>query len=225
MRILVIEDEIRLCDALCQILKENKYMTDFANDGEDGEALAESGAYDVIILDVMLPKKNGYDVARSLRRKKIDTPIIMLTAKDTVSDKVTGLDCGADDYMTKPFSTEELLARVRALTRRQGELVSDDATYGDMTFYKSSSVISCGDKKVRLNYKESEILKLLMARPSVIISKDEIIIKVWGYDSDATDTNVEAYMSFLRKKIAFIGSNVSIVSIKKQGYRLGDINA
>ena len=220
MRILVVEDEKRLCDALCQILKEKKYMTDSANDGEDGEALAESGAYDVIILDVMLPKKNGFDVARSLREKNIATPIIMLTAKDSVSDKVTGLDCGADDYMTKPFSPDELLARVRALTRRQGEIISDNVTYGDMTFSRSSSVISCKNKEVRLNFKESQIMNLLISRPSVILSKDEIIVKVWGYDSEATDTNVEAYISFLRKKIELIGSQVSIVSLKNQGYRL-----
>ncbi|MDD5923936.1 MAG: response regulator transcription factor [Clostridia bacterium] len=220
MRVLVIEDEIRLCDALCHILKEKKYMVDYANDGEDGESLAKSGAYDVIILDIMLPIKNGFEVATSLRQNHIDTPILMLTARDSVSDKVKGLDCGADDYMTKPFSPDELLARVRALTRRQGEFISDEASFGDLSFSRSGATISCGTKEVRLNYKEAQIMNLLISQPSMLYSKDDIIIKVWGYDSEATDTNVEAYISFLRKKLAFVGSKVSIISIKKQGYRL-----
>jgi len=222
MRLLVIEDEKRLSDALCQILHEQKYMTDAAYDGTEGEALAESGAYDVIILDVMLPKKNGYDVASSLRRKGVCTPILMLTALDTVRDKVAGLDHGADDYMTKPFSPEELLARIRALSRRPGEMVSDELCFGDIKFCRSSSALLCNEKEVRLNFKESEIMSLLISRPSMLLSKEDIIVRVWGYDSDAGDSNVEAYISFLRKKLTFIGSEVAIVSIKKQGYRLED---
>ncbi|MBP5617941.1 MAG: response regulator transcription factor [Clostridia bacterium] len=220
MRILVVEDEKRLNAALCQILREQKYMVDAAFDGAEGEALASSDAYDVIVLDVMLPRKDGFAVAADLRRQGHKTPILMLTARDTVRDKVSGLDSGADDYMTKPFAPEELLARVRALSRRPGELVSDEASFGDLTFEKSASLLKCGDKNVRLNFKESEILSLLITHPAMLLSKDDILIKVWGYDSDAGDANVEAYVSFLRKKLTFLGSKVTIVAVKKQGYRL-----
>ena len=220
MRVLVVEDEARLNDALCQILREQKYMVDAAFDGVEGQTLAESDAYDVIVLDVMLPRKDGFAVAADLRRAGHATPILMLTARDAVRDKVTGLDSGADDYMTKPFAPEELLARVRALARRPGEVVTDQARFGDLTFDKSAAEIACGAKSVRLNFKESEILGLLMAHPSMLLSKEDILVKVWGYDSDAGDSNVEAYISFLRKKLAFIGSTVVIVAVKKQGYRL-----
>jgi len=220
VRILVVEDEKRLAMALSQILKEKSYMVDAVYDGADGLDYGSSGIYDLIVLDVMLPKMDGFEVARQLRAAKVNTPILMLTARDTVPDKVAGLDCGADDYMTKPFSPEELLARVRALSRRQGEVVSDELTFEDLSLSASSSMLRCGEREVQLNYKESEILKLLLARPALLLPKEEIITKVWGYDSDAGDGNVEAYMSFLRKKLAFVGSGVAITAVKKQGYRL-----
>ena len=220
MRVLIVEDEIRLAEALQQILKEQKYMTDVVHTGTDGLDYGLSDIYDVIILDVMLPGIDGFTVAKSLREQKIQTPIIMLTARDSVNDKVAGLDCGADDYMTKPFVPEELLARIRALTRRQGEVQLNEATYGDISLNLSTGDLSCGAKSIHLNFKESEILKLLMAYTGNAISKDDLIVKVWGYDSDASDNNVEAYVSFLRKKLNFLGSKVQITALRKVGYRL-----
>ena len=222
MHILVVEDEKRLSDALCQILREQKYLVDAVGDGDEGYDYAKSGIYDLMILDVMLPGRNGFEVATALRREKVTLPILMLTARDTVPDKVQGLDAGADDYMTKPFSPDELLARVRVLSRRRGEVVLDEMNCGDLTFTLSSCMLSCrkSGKSVRLNFKESEILKLFFARPAIILSKEELITKVWGFDSDAGDSNVEAYISFLRKKFAFVGSLCEIVSVKKIGYKL-----
>ncbi|MCH5199287.1 MAG: response regulator transcription factor [Oscillospiraceae bacterium] len=220
MQILVVEDEKRLADALQQILTEKKYMVDLAFDGVDGYDLAVSGIYDVIILDVMLPKMNGLQVAENLRKEKISTPILMLTAKDQISDKVKGLDAGADDYMTKPFSPEELLARVRALTRRQGEVVFDELSFDGLSLNLSTCDLSCGEKSVHLNFKEFEIMKILLGNPQNVTTKDDLIVKVWGYDSNAVDNNVEVYISFLRKKLEFINSDVEIVSLRKVGYRL-----
>lgn len=222
MRILIVEDEKRLADALCQILTEQKYMTDVVFDGADGYEYAKSGIYDCIILDVMLPGMTGLDMVSLLRRDRISTPVLMLTARDTVSDKVRGLDAGSDDYMTKPFSPQELLARIRVLSRRKGEVVLDEMRYADVVFNQSSAEISCTKtaKNIRLNYKEAEMLKLFLTRPEVILSKEELITKIWGYDSDAGDNNVEAYISFLRKKLNYIGSETEIVSIKKLEYKL-----
>lgn len=220
MQILIVEDEKRLADALYQILLEQKYMADIVYNGIDALEYGLSGIYDLIILDIMIPYKDGFEVAYELRKNKIDTPILMLTAKDTVPDKVTGLDKGADDYMTKPFAPEELVARIKALTRRKGEVVLDETSFDDFNFNASSNILSKGTKSVHLNYKEAEILKLLLSKPDVIVSKDEIITKVWGYDSDAGSNNVEAYISFLRRKLNFINSDTEIKSIKKMGYRL-----
>ena len=199
MNILIVEDEKRLASALKQILTEQKYMADVVYDGEDGLEYGLSGIYDVIILDVMIPFRDGFSVARELRKNKIQTPILMLTAKDTVGDKVSGLDSGADDYMTKPFAPEELLARIKALTRRKGEVILDESSFGDFQFNASTGMLSKGSKSVHLNFKEAEIMKLLIANRDIIISKEDIITKVWGYDSDAGSNNVEAYVSFLRR--------------------------
>ncbi len=220
MQVLVVEDEKRLAQALKQILTEQKYMVDVVYDGNDGFDYAMSGIYDIIILDIMIPFKDGFQVAYELRKNKIETPIIMLTAKDTVPDKVSGLNSGADDYMTKPFAPEELLARIKALTRRRGEVMLDETDFGDFNFNASTCELSKGTKSVHLNYKEAEILKLLIANRDTIISKEDIITKVWGYDSDAGSNNVEAYVSFLRRKFNFINSSTEIKSIKKMGYRL-----
>ena len=220
MQILIVEDEKRLAEALKQILTEQKYMADVVYDGVDGFEYGVSGIYDVIILDIMLPGKDGYQVAYELIKNKIDTPILMLTAKDTIPDKVSGLNSGADDYMTKPFAPEELLARIKALTRRKGEVVLDEQSFGDFDFNASTNTLSKDSKSVRLNFKEAEILKLLLANPEVIISKEDIITKVWGYDSDAGSNNVEAYISFLRRKLNFINSSTEIKAVKKMGYRL-----
>ena len=222
MNILIVEDEKRLADALAQILLENKYMVDVVYDGADGLAYGESGIYDCIILDIMLPTMNGFDVCLELRKKKITTPVLMLTAKDTINDKVKGLDAGADDYMTKPFSPEELMARLRVLTRRRGEVILDEVKYKDITLHLDQSKLSCSknSKSIHLNFKECELLKMFLIKPEVIISKQDIITKIWGYDSDAGDNNVEAYVSFLRKKLVFVESDIQIQSIKKLGYKL-----
>ncbi len=222
MNILIVEDEKRLAEALEHILLEQKYMVDTVHDGAEGLDYAISGIYDCIILDIMLPSMNGFDVCLELRRKKIRTPVLMLTAKDTVSDKVRGLDAGADDYMTKPFSPDELLARVRVLTRRRGEVILDEMKYSDITLHIDQSKLSCAKsaKSIHLNFKECEMLKAFMSKPGIIISKQDLITKIWGYDSDAGDNNVEAYISFLRKKLAFVESEVEIHSAKKLGYKL-----
>ena len=222
MNILIVEDEKRLADALHQILLEQKYMADVVHDGKDGLAYAESGIYDCIILDVMLPSMNGFEIVSALRRKNITTPVLMLTAKDAISDKVRGLDSGADDYMTKPFSPDELLARLRVVTRRKGEVILDEMKFADIVLHISMSELSNEQsaKSIHLNFKECEMLKMFMARPEVIISKEELITRVWGYDSDAGDNNVEAYISFLRKKLFFVESKAEILSAKKLGYKL-----
>lgn len=220
MQILVVEDEKRLAAALEQILKNEKYMVDVVYDGQDGLDYAMSGIYDLIIMDVMMPKLDGFKVTDKLRRAKIETPIIMLTAKDTVGDKVDGLDKGADDYMTKPFEPRELLARLRALTRRQGEVIVDTLEFGDVTLNLATCQLSCGIKSTHLSFKEFEIMKLLLSNSSAIIQKEDILVKVWGYEADTTENNVEAYISFLRKKLRFLDSSVEIMSIRKVGYKL-----
>lgn len=220
MQILIIEDEERLADALGQIMREAKYMVDIVHDGKTGLLYCTSGIYDVIILDVMLPGKNGFEIARQLRAQRISTPILMLTARDEVSSKVAGLDSGADDYMTKPFEPEELLARIRALSRRQGDVVLDEITFADLRLQLLSGELWCGTKSLHLGYKELEILKILMSNPKVITSKETLLTKVWGSDSGAEDNNVEAYISFLRKKLSYLDSQACISTIRKVGYRL-----
>lgn len=220
MNILIVEDEVRLAEALAQIMTEQKYSVDVVHDGEDGLAYAESGLYDVVVLDVMLPKRSGFEVVRALRGKKVATPVLLLTARDEISDKVTGLDCGADDYMTKPFSPEELLARVRALARRQGDVILEEMTFSDLTLNLSAYTLQCGAKSVHLGFKEFEVMRLLMGNPSMIVPKDDLITRVWGTESGAEDNNVEAYISFLRKKLFFLGSQVNIGTVRKVGYRL-----
>lgn len=220
MRILVVEDEKRLAKALGEVLAGEKYMVDVVYDGQDGFDYAMEDIYDAIVLDVMLPHMDGFTVAKNLREQKIETPIIMLTAKDAISDKISGLDYGADDYMTKPFAPEELLARIRAITRRKGEVIMNKLTLNDLSLDLESSTLSKNEKSVRLNFKEFEIMKLFMSNPNSTYSKEDLIRKVWGYESDATDNNVEAYISFLRKKLMHIGSEMKIEAIRKVGYRL-----
>jgi len=222
MRILVVEDEKRLAEALSQILIEEKYMVDVVYNGKDGYEYALSNIYDVIILDVMLPFMNGFSVTKELRKNGIITPILLLTAKNEISDKVYGLDLGADDYVTKPFSPEELLARVRVLSRRKGEIILDEIKFKDLVYKKTSMDLLCTktNKHIQLSFKEAELITILLSNPNIIIEKEELITKIWGYDSNATDNNVEAYISFLRKKLNHIGSNIEIITIKRVGYKL-----
>ncbi len=220
MQVLIVEDDIRLAQALGQILKENHYQVDLVHDGDQGFAYAESRGYDVIILDVMLPRKSGLEVVAELRRANVPTPVLMLTARTTVQDKITGLDSGADDYMTKPFSPAELLAHLRALTRRQGQVVFEKIDFGDISLNLESHDLSCGSKSINLSYKEFSIANILISNKGQIVSKDMLISKVWGVESSAVDNNVEAYISFLRKKLKFLGSNTQIETVRKVGYRL-----
>ena len=220
LNILVVDDEKRLADSIGEIFRSQKYSCDCVYDGKEGFEYAVSGIYDVIVLDIMLPKMNGFEVLKSLRAKNINTPIILLTARDEISDKVRGLDYGADDYLTKPFSKDELLARVRALSRRTGDVLIDQLKFGDLILNLNTCDLECNKKSVHLGYKEFEIIKMLMSNPAQVFSKDDIITKVWGYLSEAEDNNVEVYISFLRKKLAFLGSDVNITTARKIGYHL-----
>ena len=220
MRVLIVEDEVRLAEALGEIMKGQRYTVDIVNDGEDGFDYAMSDIYDVIVMDVMLPKMNGFDIVRKMREEKNQTPVIMLTAKDDTADKIKGLDCGADDYLTKPFVPGELLARIRAISRRQGEVVLDELKFEDLTLSLSNYSVSCGGHTINLGPKEFDILHILMSNPNIIVSKEDLLLKVWGALSDAEDNNVEVYISFLRKKLLHIGSKTVITTVRKVGYRL-----
>jgi len=221
MRILLVEDELHLSEALTQILKKNNFTVDAALDGESGLDNALSDIYDLIILDIMLPKLDGISILRNLRSEGIATPIILLTARGEVSDKVIGLDSGADDYLAKPFATEELLARIRALSRRKGEVQPDNSIkFGDIELCPATLKLSCRSKDVKLILKESELLELLILRKNAVTPKELIIEKLWGFDAEVEYNHVEVYISFLRKKLAFLESNVSIATVRGVGYVL-----
>lgn len=223
MRILLVEDEIQLSEALSQILTKNKYIVDAVYHGEDGLDYGLTDIYDVIILDIMLPKLNGLEVLKRLRKENISAPVILLTAKGQVEDRVRGLDTGADDYLVKPFATDELLARLRALIRRQGEIINDNVLeVGDIRLNLSSYEMEGPTDNIKLSLKEFEIIRYFMQRPKTVVTKDDLITKLWGYDSDAEHNNIEVYISFLRKKIVYVGSNTSISTLRGIGYKLED---
>ena len=219
MKILIIEDEVLLADSIKLLLTKKGFDVDVAYDGETGKEYAELGIYDLLILDVMLPKINGYELARKLRARHVGVPILMLTAKSQLEDRITGLNSGADYYLTKPFDTRELLACINALLRRQGAQVNE-VTYGNTTLDLSSAMLICGDKNIRLSAREFDIMRLLFQAGESIVSKEMILAKVWGYDSDAVENHVEVYIGFLRKKLASIGSNIRIEAIRRLGYHL-----
>ncbi len=226
MKVLVVEDEVRLAEALQQLLIKDRYDTDIVHNGVSGLDNALTGIYDVIVLDIMLPKMNGLEVLKTVREAGITTPVLLLTAKDEVKDKVTGLDCGADDYLTKPFNSDELLARVRALTRRRNQVTTDNTiSYEDITLnlstYELQSNSSTQANSIKLGLKEFRIMEYLINNGSRIVSKEDMIEKIWGYDSDAEYNNVEVYISFLRKKLSYLGSSVNIKTIRGAGYSLG----
>ena len=219
MKILVIEDEVQLADALCELLKRNMYSADVCYNGIDGLDNAMTGIYDCIILDIMLPGMNGIDVLRNLRNEKISTPVLLLTARSEISDKINGLDCGADDYLTKPFVTGELLARVRAVTRRKGEIVDESRLeFNGLCLNKNTCSISCGGNDVKLSLKEYNVMEMLIANPGQILPKERIIEKIWGSESDVEYNNIEVYISFLRKKISSISADVQIKTASGIGY-------
>lgn len=220
MQILVVEDEKALSNAIKKLLEKQGYLADAVYDGLEAIDYAKGVDYDLIILDVMLPKLDGFEVIRILRKDGINTPVLMLTARTEVGDKVTGLNYGADDYMTKPFNTEELLARVRALTRRRGEVVVDRLKHGDLELDINSGELFCGGESVQLSKKEFEVLKIFLYNPTMMITTDSLLSKIWGVESDATDNNVEVYISFIRKKLKYLKSKLTIRKIQKIGYRL-----
>ena len=221
MKLLLVEDEKQLSEALQQILIKNKYTVDAVYNGDEGLDYALTGIYDVIILDIMLPKLNGIEILKMIRKRKISTPVILLTAKGSVEDRILGLDSGADDYLPKPFSPDELLARLRALTRRNGDFINENILkFSDIKLNLSTYDMEVNDNSITLTQKEFEILKYFMQRPKLVVSKDDLITKLWGFDSDIEHNNIEVYISFLRKKLAYVESNVKITTIRRVGYRL-----
>ena len=219
MKILIIEDETLLADSLKELMIQKGYEADTAYDGITGEEYAELGIYDLVILDVMLPGMDGYEVAKRLRMKHLGTPILMLTARSELEDRVEGLNSGADYYLTKPFDTRELIACVHALLRRQGSQV-DELFFGNTSLDLSSAVLSSGEKEIRLSAREFEVMKLLLQYGEKNVTKEFILEKVWGYDSEAVENHVEVYIGFLRKKLKSIGSDIRIEAIRRLGYHL-----
>lgn len=223
MRILMIEDEMAIAEAVAEVLKRHHYLTDLAFDGEQGLDCALSGVYDAVILDIMLPRRDGISVLREMRENNIHTPTILLTAKGQMEDKIKGLDSGADDYMTKPFHTEELLARLRALERRPETFCPQGLlTVGDLTLDPHTLTLACstsGEQTI-LSPKESQILEVLMRRGRMVSSKELLIEKVWGYDSDADDNHVEIQISLIRKKLAALRCRVKLRTVRGSGYFL-----
>ena len=220
MRLLLVEDEKRMAQALCEILRQEKYDVDHFADGLDGLYALETKGYDLAILDVMLPHKNGFEIAKQARKEGVLTPVLMLTAKSELDDKVTGLDCGADDYLTKPFMTKELLARLRALGRRNINSPDGTLAFGDITLNKETSTLFCGENSVRLSEKELRILEYLIANQGQILTREQLAVKIWGYDNDTEYNNVEVYMSFARKKLNFVKAKVEIKAVRGIGYEL-----
>ena len=222
MRLLLVEDEKRMAQALCEILRLEKYEVDHCANGVDGLAAIESCIYDIVILDVMLPGMNGCEIAKRARQKGIRTPILMLTAKAELNDKVSGLDSGADDYLTKPFMTKELLARLRALGRRSIHTADGTLKYGDISLDANTLTLSChkNGQSVRLSEKEYHILEYLISNNKQILTREQLAIKVWGFESEAEYNNVEVYISFTRKKLVFVGAKTEIKAVRGIGYEL-----
>ena len=219
IKILIIEDEKILADSLKTLLEGKGFEVEAVYDGETGKEYAELGIYDLLILDVMMPKMDGYEVARQVRSKRCSTPILMLTAKSEVEVRIKGLNSGADYYLTKPFNTAELLACINALLRRQGNQV-DELVFGNTSLDLSSGKLICGEKSVRLSAKEFDVMRLLMQSKDRNLSKEALLARVWGYDSNAVENHVEVYIGFLRKKLRSIGSDISIEAIRRLGYHL-----
>lgn len=220
MNVLVVEDERNLADAIVKILEDEGYNAEATYDGKVGLTCAKSGLYDAIVLDVMLPGMSGYDVVNKIRHAGVSTPVLMLTARTSTEDKVRGLDSGADDYMTKPFEAPELLARLRALTRRRGDVLIDEIKFADIRLDLNTHDLSCAEKSVHLSGKEFEVLSILMGSSSRVVSKQDLLTRVWGTDGEASENSVEAYVSFIRKKLSHIGSKVQVTTLRMLGYRL-----
>lgn len=226
MKLLLVEDEKRMAQALTELLRQENYDVDVCYDGNTGLDSVLSDLYDVAIIDVMLPVRDGFSLVQSARKHGIRTPILMLTAKSDLDDKVTGLDCGADDYLTKPFMTKELLARLRALCRRNFPSFDGRLQAGDLLLNPNTSILSCRTtgQEIRLSAKEFHIMEYLIFNKGQIVSHEQLALKIWGYDNNAEYNNVEVYLSFTRKKLAFIGSQTEIKSVRGLGYELRTTN-
>ncbi len=220
MRLLLAEDERELSNALCVLLKYNNYSVDAVYDGADALEYALLGGYDVILLDIMMPKLDGLTVLSRLREKGVSTPVLLLTAKSEIDDRITGLDAGADDYLTKPFAMGELLARIRAMTRRRGDFAPNLLRFGDLCLDRASYELSSGGGSLRLGNKEYQMMELLLTNPNRLISTERFLERVWGYDAQAEINVVWVYISYLRKKLAAIGSTVEIRAARGVGYTL-----
>ena len=219
MKVLIIEDEKLLANSLKTLLESKGFTVEAVYDGETGAAYAMLGVYDLLILDIMIPRMNALQLARALRAKRCTTPILMLTAKSTLENRIEGLNAGADYYLTKPFDTRELLACINALLRRQGSHV-DELSFGNTVLDLSCTTLVCGEKSVRLSSREFDVMRILLQSGANNLSKESILSRVWGFDSNAVENHVEVYVGFLRKKLASIGSDVRIVSVRKLGYHL-----
>ena len=219
MKILIIEDEKLLADSIKVLLERKGFQVECAYDGKTGEEYAELGIYDLLILDVMMPELNGCQVAQQVRAKRCSTPILMLTARSDLEDRIAGLNAGADYYLTKPFDTRELLACINALLRRQGGQV-DELCYGNTALDLSTCILSCGEKSIRLSDREFDVMRYLLQSRERNLSKEVLLVRIWGIESNATENHVEVYVGFLRKKLQSIGSNLRIVAIRRQGYHL-----
>lgn len=225
MRLLLAEDERALSNALVTILKHNNYSVDAVYNGQDAIDYLESEVYDAAILDIMMPKADGITVLKTIRAAGNTIPVLLLTAKSEIDDKVTGLDCGADDYLTKPFVTKELLARIRAITRRQTELTDNSLFFGDLKLDRVSFELVSPSGKLLLTAKEFQIMEMFMKNPSQIISSERFMEKIWGFDSNAEINVVWTYISYLRKKLKMLGSSVGIKAVRNIGYTLENKNA
>ncbi len=219
MKILIIEDEVLLADSLKSLLQTKGFEVECVYDGESGAEYAELGVYDLLILDVMMPGLDGYEVARRVRARRCATPILMLTARSSLEDRVEGLNAGADYYLTKPFDTRELLACIHALLRRQGGQV-DELRFGNTALDLAACTLVCGERQQRLSAREFDVMRLLLQSRDRVLSKELILARVWGYDSNAVENHVEVYVGFLRKKLQSIGSNIRIEAVRRLGYRL-----
>ena len=225
MNILIIEDEYSLADAVSETLKNEKFNVCIKTNGEEGEDEALTGNYDLILLDVMLPGKNGFEILRYLRQEKIKTPIIMLTAKSEIDDKLNGLENGADDYVTKPFSTRELIARIKVVLKRTNNIEDTNCLeFGDLKLDLKTAKLKCNDNEIQINGKELELLEQLLLNKNQILSRDTLLERIWGYESDAEYNNVEVYITFIRRKLKLVDSKVNIKAVRGIGYKLEERN-
>ena len=221
MNILIIEDEYSLADAVAETLKDENFSVTIKTNGEDGEDEALTENYDMILLDVMLPKKNGFDILKTLRQEKIKTPIIMLTAKSEIEDKLNGLEHGADDYITKPFSVRELVARIKAILKRTNNIDNIDCLeFGDLTLDLKNAKLKCANNEIQISGKELNLLEQLLLNKNQVSSRESLLERIWGFDSEAEYNNVEVYITFIRRKLKLIGSSVNIKSVRGVGYKL-----